>query len=121
MNDDTPAEFSKFAEKLIRLDMLLTGKPRADAVHTARSQQHRLSSPLALLNDGFGGEYYLSDGGYSRLFVNDMPSLWLTSNSLPAAKAAWETPAVQGLVGEILTDLENAIELELNPPKPRGP
>jgi hypothetical protein len=53
-----------FAEKVVMLDAALTGKPWADACHTAQNQQKILASPEAFLMEPL---YYLSDGGYSRL------------------------------------------------------
>ncbi len=78
-------------QKLARLDAALTGKLRSVVEHTAERQHVTAESLL------FGGnrEYYLSDGGYSRIAIlsrtrdGNAPKLVLTSNSLEQAKARW--------------------------------
>ena len=77
---------------MIQLDMALTGKARHVAEHTASGQgfdpvEHRI--------------YYLSDGGYSRVVVNDDCQLSLTSSSLDRVKQAWSQPDVQTLIAAI--------------------
>jgi len=93
-------EKSEFADLIIRLDMLLTGKTREQAEHTARTSSRDLADPLSFIMDG-DSEYYLSDGGYSRLVVTEEGKTWVTSNSLQRVKDAWGTPEAQALASAI--------------------
>ncbi len=77
---------------LIGLDGYLTGKPR-DAKQQAI---HKLPGDDAIVNWLDGSElYYLSDGGYSRIAVDGMSSLYLTSESTDKVRVAWLTPGAQ--------------------------
>ncbi|MHC4301504.1 MAG: hypothetical protein ACYS7Y_29910 [Planctomycetota bacterium] len=66
---------------LMYLDCALTGCEWKAAAHTQRSQgvQRFLG----------GEEYYLSDGGYSRIVFGCSLQVFLTSNSLDSAREAW--------------------------------
>ena len=106
-----------FPERIIALDMVLTGKSRHVAEHTMRNQAHRAGDPLAFID---GGEYYLSDGGYSRVVGNDEGALFLTSNSRQEVKDAWKMPGAQKLAEEIKAAIVAAVtaaEDDQAPPK----
>lgn len=70
-----------FQAAMIELDMVLTGKDRERCEHTAMTQ-------AASVEEWLGREYYLSDGGYSRVMLSES-SMWVTSNSLDRVKTAW--------------------------------
>jgi len=93
---------TKFQERLAYLDAALTGKPWADVLHTARSQN---VEPLDVL----GREYYLSDGGYSRVVISDETlRLFLTSNSLDRPRANWIN--CRELIADVERDVAAAVE-----------
>lgn len=97
---------SDLKELVVRLDTLLVGKPEA-AEQAARQQAHRLSDPVSF---AVGGEYYLSDGGYSRIVFHELSGrLSLTSNSRDAVKAQWDVQEVQDAVVAIESIVRNAI------------
>jgi len=78
---------SELAVLLKILDFLLTGK--------SNDYQHR--DPHRSPEDMFGadGMYYLSDGGYSRVAIDDRNSEpFLTSNSRKEVKDRWDLPEV---------------------------
>lgn len=102
-----------FREKMIRLDMLLTGHPRARCEHTAQSQGHKLISPITLLTQS-EPLYYLSDGGYSRAAMTEEGDFFLTSGSLPLVVERWNTSEVQTLVAEIKAEAIAAIDETFN-------
>lgn len=86
------------ADALLALDVALTGVDR----ETARNQQRNAAD-----GDDFmagGREYYLGDGGYSRVCIGNFTGrLFLTSNSTDRVKARWpearrERAAVQRIV-----------------------
>lgn len=93
------------AEKLIFLDCALTGKPFKSALHTWENSAIR--DPLDLLDR----LYYLSDGGYSRVYAieNDdgTASLRLASESLEHTKIAWKRSK------ELIADIENTINVAI--------
>jgi hypothetical protein len=64
------------------LDCALTGKTWREVGHSMRSQG------IQRFIDG--EEYYLSDGGYSRIVFGNSGSVFLTSNSLDEARVAWK-------------------------------
>ncbi len=90
-----------FSCKLMTLDSALTGH-RDEVVHqTLRNQIQWADADYWLMPDDC---YYLSDGGYSRLkFDFNDNRLFLTSNSLPKVKEAWER------CPELRQDLNDAI------------
>jgi hypothetical protein len=48
-------------------------------------------------------EYYLSDGGYSRIWLDPFEEkVFLSGNSTAAAKMAWNKHEVQSLVNELI-------------------
>jgi len=82
----------------IQLDMVLTGKDQRAAEHMARNQARLVDQ----VGDWEGVEYYLSDGGYSRLVLNirfdsEPPKshLRLTSNSREPVQLAFAKPEAQ--------------------------
>lgn len=101
MSDDA----SDLRDLLIQLDMALTGKPRHAAEHTARGQT------LDPLSDRI---YYLSDGGYSRIGLNDSEwphcQLFVASESLERVKVAWSRPDVQALAAAIAATIRKKYE-----------
>jgi hypothetical protein len=73
-----------FQELLAALDAALTKKDDPTVRRTAGAQA---MTP----EDLYGGIYYLSDGGYSRLiFSADEGRLLLTSDSLAGPVASWD-------------------------------
>lgn len=82
---------------ILALDRLLTGKTDAEVEHNARNQTGYFADPL----DCLSREYYLSDGGYSRIVINDEAKVRLTSNSLDRVKERWTSKDAQKLVSEI--------------------
>ena len=89
-----------FADKVQMLDAALTGKGSQDVAQTWRNKP-RHHEPANWFE---AGEYYLSDGGYSRVFW----SIWseclcLTSNSTDAVKARWAN------CKELIADVEAEI------------
>lgn len=72
------------------LDTYLTGKDERAVAHTARSNNVSAESLIAGPGDR---AYYLSDGGYSRVYIHilseELP-LCLTSNSTDKVKARWK-------------------------------
>lgn len=81
---------------MIALDMALTGKPEKDAAHMARNQSAFFENPERFLESG---GYYLSDGGYSRVFFDpDTEAFRLSGVSRDQVKARWLEADVQVLV-----------------------
>lgn len=104
----TQEQEDKFKELITFLDCALTGKPYKDCLHTFTSVRHSILQFLQ------GDLYYLSDGGYSRLFW----SMWhkggenaigVASESLQEVKDAF--PRCKELVQD-LNDFLVTIEKE---------
>lgn len=77
---------------LIALDQLLTGNSEKECSRMS-SQLEDLESYL------WGAEYYLSDGGYSRIVLDIVGErVFLTSNSLDKVKTNWENSGVQNII-----------------------
>ena len=77
---------------LIALDQLLTGNSEKECSRMS-NQVEDLEKYLS------GSEYYLSDGGYSRVYLSILEELvYVTSNSLDKVKTNWESSAVQNLI-----------------------
>lgn len=91
-----------FLATLVALDSALTGKPYEEC------WRNRPDSGPTTVQQWFESMdvYYLSDGGYSRLGCNwDTARLFLTSNSLDPAKAAFQQhPALVSRLEEIILD-----------------
>ena len=91
-------------EKVAYLDAALTRKPWADVCHTARNYQTGGGTVEDFtLNSHSGGRmYYLSDGGYSRLFWDEEGGcLRLASESRQEVKSAWV------MCPELIADIED--------------
>lgn len=92
MNKETLA---KLTSCLVALDRQLTGNTEQRALQMVS----QLEDPYQYI---WGAEYYLSDGGYSRVYLDmSRGRVLLTSNSLAKPKENWETPAVQNIVFEL--------------------
>jgi hypothetical protein len=87
---------------LILLDSVLTGASIQNCIHTASNQS------LEHVYDG--QEYYLSDGGYSRLVFNYDSKFFVTSNSLDMVKKNWGTLLAQTIVARLETAINNLTE-----------
>jgi len=81
-----------FKNYLISLDQLLTGRPRLECVRT--------SDQFTDLYQFMGGyEYYLSNGGYSRIFLDIYSNqIFLSVHSLDYSKNRWKSEQVQDLI-----------------------
>jgi len=90
---------------LLRLDHLLTGK---DMAYLSGQQAHKGITGIFDLD----GEYYLGDGGYSRLVigVDDPCSIRLGDNSTPEVKAAFMREDAQAAKEHLLTLLDDAVQ-----------
>lgn len=83
--------FAALYEHIINLDVVLTGKTHSEAAQTARHQAHIFNDAAERFLHN-REVYYLSDGGYSRVFISYEGDLLLTQNSLDKVKARWATP-----------------------------
>jgi hypothetical protein len=97
-----PYNLNDFQWKMFNLDAALTGHAHRldDVLNMVRNQP----STAAKWIDR-GGEWYLSDGGYSRICfseVNDF-RLFVTSNSTDKVKSAFSR------CSELVSDVENAL------------
>ncbi len=88
--------FATLYDHIVQLDSVLTGKDISRTSQTARNQAHVLQDVIRLIENR--EIYYLSDGGYSRVYFADDGELQLTSNSLDAVKARWQTDEAQAAV-----------------------
>jgi len=84
-------DWTKLIQALNALEYKLTGKPR-----NGTSNHNNMLEVL------YGGqEYYLNDGGYSRLVIREAPpdynsvTVSYTSNSTDRVKAAWDSAAAE--------------------------
>ncbi|MGY3581537.1 hypothetical protein ACVIGB_000391 [Bradyrhizobium sp. USDA 4341] len=88
----------RLRELLIRIDCTLTGRPVSDAAHMAHNQASFFEDLTKFVTSR---EYYLSDGGYSRLLFDEIEEKFrLSSNSRDQIKAVWKSGAVEDLVAE---------------------
>lgn len=97
----------KFRELITFLDCALTGKPYRDCLHTFTCVPH---TPERLIS---GDLYYLSDGGYSRLFWDH----WQDRGILVASESLKEVKEAFGRCKELVEDLNTflrEIEKELD-------
>ena len=89
---------NKFQESLAYLDAFLTRKSWREVKKTAQDQNF---TPEKLLSE----IYYLSDGGYSRIALNESTGkLFLTSVSLDGPKQNWK------YVKELKEDIERSVQ-----------
>jgi hypothetical protein len=87
-----------FQEKIAYLDAALTGKDWRAVSHSALYQN---ANPDVLY---CGAMYYLSDGGYSRVYFDDSSGrLLLASESRNEVKASWIN------CRELISDVESAV------------
>ena len=95
---------NKFRDMVIFLDCEITLHNYKDAKHSWSSQTW-MHTPLDWV---FNGEYYLSDGGYSRMVFSEISrELFLTSNSRKEVKCAWNR--CKELRADIETEINNAV------------
>lgn len=94
-----------FAEKVQRLDALLTGKNVKEVAHTWRNnlQAHNPLEWLTVL-------YYLSDGGYSRVFfrLSDF-TLQLASGSRQEVSDKFWSTDCRNLAKEVENEIKEAL------------
>jgi len=93
-------------ELVCQLDQALTDKKWSRVEQTYRNQPP-LHDPVNWL----GRLYYLSDGGYSRIWCDDHGHLSLASESLPDVKSSW--PRCQYLIAEVERDIAAAIKTQI--------
>ena len=109
MTEQLP-EPGTFAAKVQALDAFLTGKDARTVAQTYRNASNKTPGEWAFMRDA----YYLSDGGYSRavcrLDEDDVPHLFLTSNSRPEVAERWRYCL------ELVADIEAEICVFLNHP-----
>lgn len=90
------------------LDGLLTGKP-AEAMRNAYQRAYLFGDPATFIAEVSQDAYYLADGGYSRLLVNDEGEVrGLSSVSRQPVKDRWQDADVQSAVQELAALLRNA-------------
>ena len=96
----------RFDNSLAHLDAALTRKSWRDVHHTATAQQ---PTPEKLV---YGELYYLSDGGYSRVWWDgEARHLCLASESSPGVKDGWKN--CKELIEDIERDIEDDIARQL--------
>ena len=98
-----PFGLNDFQWQMLNLDCALTGKSPAEV---AQQMHHRYASALLWLESG-QREWYLSDGGYSRVFYDWDGNLGLDSVSTDKAKGNWPS------VAELRADIEVLLKAEL--------
>jgi len=99
---------------IVQMDAQLTGRPE-EAARNAMQQWKRLADAVEFVETG--EEYYLADGGFSRVvfrrtFEGDLDGQVrgrLTDNSRPLMKQAWQLPGVQALVRRIEAYLDEEV------------
>lgn len=94
----------EFIERLVALDMALTGRSYEDATGAFNEQRAKAVGPEFFLGatEGCHEAYYLSDDGRSRLYCEG-PSLRLSPSSTAQVKGRWEgCRAERGKVEEML-------------------
>jgi len=79
-------ELLALGDYMVALDQLLTCRSYEECLRMFRSQEDNIEDIL------FGKEYYLSDGGYSRIYFNPTDfSISLTQNSLEGVRSMFES------------------------------
>jgi len=101
-------ELTPLLKKFAQLDQILTNKNWRSVTQQAWGYKEKFSNPEKMFDVVFGGHiYYLSDGGYSRIGIDDLSGkLYLTSNSLDKPKEKWKTPEAQQLINNIEQDIQ---------------
>ncbi len=88
---------------LVALDAQLTGHTE----HACKLAAHPQESKIESLKVWNKIEYYLSDGGYSRVWVDPYDAaVFLGSNSRPEVKARWNDEGVQEIVTALVRWLQ---------------
>lgn len=109
---------ARLRDLLVRMDCILTGRPEKDAMHMARNQAHFFDDPTTFLSSS--REYYLSDGGYSRLIFDELAEGFrLTSNSRDPVKQVWQAGTVKDLAEEAARILIASLQDDVKDCKPR--
>lgn len=103
---------SSFADLIVTLDTVLTGKSRVEAERTARAQCAIASDPVDFVTGM--REYHLSDGGCSKIRANEEGEVWLTSNSRPS-QGSWKTPEAKAAADAMGQMIAVAVGRVLNP------
>jgi hypothetical protein len=95
-------EFNEFQWAMMRLDAALTR--RCDIEHVAHMIKDQPKTAEAWLERG--DEWYLSDGGYSRLFISgDFKQICLDSVSTDKVKSRWDDSLdLRGYVERLLSE-----------------
>ena len=104
---------NRLRDLIVSLDGLLTQKPE-EAKRNAEQRHKIFSDPITFLEYVSRDAYYLADGGYSRLMINDDEGVrGLSGVSLPGVKARWNEPEVQRIVQELNELFKNALNQPL--------
>lgn len=90
-----------FRENLILLDFVLTGKlPEGYKDESQYTPEYFID----------GGIFYLSDGGYSRVYFTGLTGLAIDSMSSPKVKAAWHLASHGSTLYSLIMQLEKEIK-----------
>jgi len=100
-------ELTDLLSKMAKLDSVLTGKSWQTVTLKAWHYRDKFKDPEYLFSFVYGSDiYYLSDGGYSRVVVdNQSGKLFPTSNSLDRVKNNWKTDEAQVVIKDIENDI----------------
>ena len=91
---------TQYRELITTLDCALTGKSYKQCLETFQNSACRKPDRLIA-----GELYYLSDGGYSRIFFHDFTlEIYLASESRDEVKVAWER------CSELIADLNRFLQ-----------
>lgn len=88
--------FATLYDHIVALDGILTGKDERACGHNARNQADVFEDIVRFVECRTA--YYLSDSGYSRVYMTDEGGIFLTSNSREVVKEKWETAEAQEAV-----------------------
>lgn len=95
---------------VIRLDGLLTDRPEA-AASNARQQAYLFDDSMSFLEKVSSRTYYLADGGYSRLLINDEGDVvGIDAISRKDVKQRWNDPEVQQVAHELSNYLKASLD-----------
>lgn len=100
-------ELTDLLRKMAKLDSVLTGKNWQTVTQQAWHYRDKFKDPEYMFSFVYGSDiYYLSDGGYSRVVVDDQSGkLFPTSNSLDRVKNNWKTDEAQVVIKDIENDI----------------
>lgn len=94
---------------LAALDRALTGKPLRICWRTSESQV----DTIAKLAEWDSIEYYLSDGGYSRVWINPFDGrVFISDNSLSGPKSRWAGSCLL-VVAELIEEFTRVREADV--------